>query len=396
MKKTILLMTILSLGMLTACPKNDEVKTFTATFQNYDGTQVDVQTLNEGSTPTIPTTNPERAETDTMVYEFDKWTPEVGPIYENTTYIATYKEFYKLTRSKLKADFGTFVSFVYGDEYTVYDEEDYFEEDQLYSMGFKAMHKTAGDIQSTCMIAKAMLDGYEKLTLVSDVYAMTWPDDGTPGYEIDYLYDNIITFSIGTALIEDYVWVYIEAYGADNTYFIDDIKKEEREKDIVFLNNAMKADLTNVNKRASFVEWLNGENCDLVDSLDLVEGTYAQTNEFDGTDGKFIAFCLGSASKACDLTFNFNYPVTSIIIKASAYWKWDSYNQIFRGDTGSALYSGESLLKDFSRTDTNNKPTEETIVLTFDEKDEVTSFNLSVLDANQRVFINEMMITYIA
>ena len=144
----------------------------------------------------------------------------------------------------------------------------------------------------------------------------------------------------------------------------------------------------------SILKYLLGENGDLIKDLDLIEGTYAQTNEFQDIDGKFITLSLGSGSKGCDLTFNFNYVITKIVLKASAYYKYDTYNKIYRGDTDSALYSGETLLKDFSRTDVNNKPQEETIEVTFDESKHPTSFNLSVLDANQRVFINEMKIYY--
>ena len=396
MKKTILLMTFLSLGMLTACPKNDEVKTFTATFQNFDGTQIgEVQTVKEGDTPIAPVTNPTRPEDDDYTYEFASWNPAVTAIHADTTYVATYTSTPKektVNKSALKSAFELTVGYVFEEEYKA-KAGDWYDDDQLYSTGGEWVPDTVETIQSACETIRDALLRHQEYELEADVFPFNWVDDNAPGYEVDFRMGKGVSINVGTCREEGYITVYIEVFATDGYTLVDDI--EDGVKTITFLDNStMKADLTNANKRASFVTWMNGENDNLIESLDLTEGTYAQTNEFQGTDGKFITLSLGSGSKGCDLTFNFNYAITKIVLRASAYYKYDTYNQIYRGDTGSALYSGETLLKDFSRTDTNNKPQEETIEVPFDESKHPTSFNLSVLDANQRVFINEMKVYY--
>lgn len=58
----------------------------TYVFEDYDGTEISTGTVNDWGTPTAPT-DPTRE-----WYTFTGWTPEVWPISENTTYVATYEE----------------------------------------------------------------------------------------------------------------------------------------------------------------------------------------------------------------------------------------------------------------------------------------------------------------
>ncbi len=395
MKKITLLAALLTTSMLTACPNADKTGgnnntntddiTYTATFKNYDGTQFgEVQTLKDGETPTVPSEVPSRDEDENFTYTFDKWTPEVGPIHQDTVYTATYTSVAKekkFNKSALKASYVELMTALLNEEYTTIDSKEWYEEDKMYSTGVLWGMDTDTTIRSATEEARDIIKNISGYELVKDVYSFKWENDDSDGFEVDFKKGNEISINIGSSLEQNRVYIYVELFLNDGYTLVDDLPPEGKQtKEITFYNGGFKGSL-DTKSIDDFKTWLNGTDGDLFESVVLAKGTYAQLNEFDDIDGKFTTMCLGSGSKGCDLTFNFKYVVTSIELVASPYYKYDSYNKIYRGDTGSALYSGETLLKDFSRTDTNAKPENETISLEFDEKHEVKSFNLSILDS---------------
>ena len=215
MKKTILLMTFLSLGMLTACPKNDEVKTFTATFQNFDGTQIgEVQTVKEGDTPVAPVTNPTRPEDDDYTYEFASWNPAVTAIHADTTYVATYTSTPKektVNKSALKSAFELTVGYVFEEEYKA-KAGDWYDDDQLYSTGGEWVPDTVETIQSACEAIRDALSRHQEYELVADVFPFNWVDDNAPGYEVDFRMGKGVSINVGTCREEGYITVYIEVF----------------------------------------------------------------------------------------------------------------------------------------------------------------------------------------
>lgn len=67
-------------------------KTFSVTWNNYDGTQCgDVYKLYYGTTPKYNGKNPSREEDEDYTYTFTGWTPEIVPVHEDAIYTATYE-----------------------------------------------------------------------------------------------------------------------------------------------------------------------------------------------------------------------------------------------------------------------------------------------------------------
>ena len=109
MKKAIILLT--SLLLITACagnggashPSSDDSTTFsssgssitekvTANFYNDDGITLLYSTeIDKGETPSYVGATPTKEATEQYTYSFKKWSPDIGPIFENTNYLATYE-----------------------------------------------------------------------------------------------------------------------------------------------------------------------------------------------------------------------------------------------------------------------------------------------------------------
>lgn len=82
---------------------NWEIKKFTVTWENEDGSELEVdQNVEWGSMPSYDGETPTKESTAEFDYIFSGWSPEVVAATEDTTYIATFKE----TRRSYSVTFG--------------------------------------------------------------------------------------------------------------------------------------------------------------------------------------------------------------------------------------------------------------------------------------------------
>ena len=68
----------------------EQVTTFTITWQNWDGTVLETDDVNEGDTPQYYGDTPTRPEDDDYTYEFAGWDQEIVPAEDNAVYTAVY------------------------------------------------------------------------------------------------------------------------------------------------------------------------------------------------------------------------------------------------------------------------------------------------------------------
>ena len=69
-----------------------EINKYKVRFINEDGSVLQEETLDYGSTPTYKKETPTKKRTEEYTYEFDKWMPEITKVTGNQEYKATYKE----------------------------------------------------------------------------------------------------------------------------------------------------------------------------------------------------------------------------------------------------------------------------------------------------------------
>ena len=92
-----------------------EINKYKVRFINEDGSVLQEETLDYGSTPTYKKETPTKKRTEEYTYEFDKWTPEITKVTSNQEYKATYKE----TKNKYTVTY-------------INDGEEYHKETALY------------------------------------------------------------------------------------------------------------------------------------------------------------------------------------------------------------------------------------------------------------------------
>ena len=103
---------LLATFVLSSCNKNNddissdssyEEETFTVIWKNYDNSILEVdENVTKGTVPTYDGNTPTRENDDLYTYTFNGWNPEVGPIYKNTSFVATF------TQNEINIDEETF------------------------------------------------------------------------------------------------------------------------------------------------------------------------------------------------------------------------------------------------------------------------------------------------
>ena len=97
-----------------------EINKYKVRFINEDGSILQEETLDYGSTPTYKKETPTKKRTEEYTYEFDKWSPEITKVTSNQEYKATYKE----TKNKYTVTY-------------INEEKEYHKETALYGNTIK-------------------------------------------------------------------------------------------------------------------------------------------------------------------------------------------------------------------------------------------------------------------
>ena len=96
-----------------------EINTYKVVFKNYDGSVIQEETLDYGSTPVYKKEKPTREKTEEYTYEFKSWDKEITKVTSNQEYIATYKE----TKNQYKIIFTNYDGNVLQEETLDYGSE---------------------------------------------------------------------------------------------------------------------------------------------------------------------------------------------------------------------------------------------------------------------------------
>lgn len=89
--KKIILLTLLSLVFVSCGETNSIVNEYKITWKNDNGEILKVDDhVKEGTIPSFGNDLPTKASTEQYTYTFSNWVPEVGPIYQDTTFVANY------------------------------------------------------------------------------------------------------------------------------------------------------------------------------------------------------------------------------------------------------------------------------------------------------------------
>ena len=96
-----------------------EINTYKVVFKNYDGSVLQEETLDYGSTPVYKKNVPTREKTEEYTYEFKSWDKEITKVTSNQEYIATYKE----TKNQYKIIFTNYDGSVLQEETLDYGSE---------------------------------------------------------------------------------------------------------------------------------------------------------------------------------------------------------------------------------------------------------------------------------
>ena len=96
-----------------------EINTYKVVFKNYDGSVLQEETLDYGSTPVYKKDVPTREKKDEYTYTFKGWNKEITKVTSNQEYIATYKE----TKNQYKIIFTNYDGSVLQEETLDYGSE---------------------------------------------------------------------------------------------------------------------------------------------------------------------------------------------------------------------------------------------------------------------------------
>ena len=159
-------------------------------------------------------------------------------------------------------------------------------------------------------------------------------------------------------------------------------------KTVTFYNGGFtSSSLNQAASQTSFVEWFN--NGDNTLSSIGYDG-YVQINGID--DDNNTTMILGSRNSEGKLTFNFNYPVYSVKAVVQPYTKYIAYTNTYNNDKEAKFYINTTEY-DLSLDASYSGPTENK---TFEKvlENSANTFSIANKDANQRVFVHSLEITY--
>lgn len=166
-----------------------------------------------------------------------------------------------------------------------------------------------------------------------------------------------------------------------------------KHKVVTFRNGGFtNSSLEQPNSKQQFVDWFNGEENQLLNSINYE--AYAQLNYIGNTSDswRFSTLILGSSSSNGKITFNFSVDVISLKVVVQPYTKYITYTSTYNIDTGATFLVDtkeyDLSLEEGYQGETENVNVE--YIFTTPKK----SFSISNKEANQRVFVHSMDILY--
>lgn len=267
MKKTIKLITlsITASLLVTACQLFVKEPTYTVTWQNYDGTVLEVdEDLKKGTAPTFDGENPERAQTDAVYYVWTGWTPELSDVSADVTYTATFKEetrFYEITWNNYDGETLKSEEVAYGAVPEYEGEEPTKEQTTEHTYSFEGWSPRVEAVTGNATYTASFEENLRK-------YEITWKDDD------------------GTVLKSEEV-----EYGKTPSYGDADPIKENT-VDSIFSFSGWSPNIVSVSQDATYVATYHSDvrtyevtwkNYDGV-VLDVDTVPYGATPSYEGTD----------------------------------------------------------------------------------------------------------------
>lgn len=173
-----------------------ETNKYTVTWKNDNGDVLKTEDLLYGTTPEYSGETPTKADTVEHTYTFEKWSPEIAPITQNTTYVASFKEEARKYNVTWKDEDGTVLKTeevpygtvpTYGEDVPVKESTEQFS--YVFANWSPNVTSVTGDIEYSA-------------TYNSEIrkYTVTWKNSDGTVLEVDdnVLYGTTPTFDSGT------------------------------------------------------------------------------------------------------------------------------------------------------------------------------------------------------
>ena len=216
----------------------DDNDTYTVTWKNYDGTILEVDNdVNSGTMPTYDGATPIKESDNRYNYIFAGWTPEVGPVIEDTTYTAVFISEEITYTIDFDLNGGTSSSYKGSIEVTIFSKDIFFfdcvREDWQFRgweyNGKKIFDEKGNQLKNVTlvdnMIFKAIYSQTVKLTITTNM-----PEAGIITGEGEYPYNTYVDVSATPIQGYEFVgWYYQDAL-LSNT---EDYKYMMWDKDII-------------------------------------------------------------------------------------------------------------------------------------------------------------------